>query len=73
MSVLFGLWHSKGVLHDASGGIAVGAVVGTVLATTAAGVGFGWLRVRSDSLLAPILAQIATNSGTFAAAWAFWH
>ena len=73
MSVLFGLWHVKGVLHDGSGGIAMGAVVGTVLATTAAGVGFGWLRVRSDSLLAPILAHVATNSVTFAVAWAFWH
>ena len=73
MSVLFGLWHIKGVLHDPSGGIAVGAVVGTVLATTVAGIGFGWLRVRSDSLLAPILAHVATNSVTFAVAWAFWH
>jgi len=73
MSVLFGLWHVKGVLHDAGGGIAVGAVVGTVLATTTAGVGFGWLRVRSDSLVAPVLAHVATNSVTFAVAWAFWH
>lgn len=73
MSVLFGLWHVKGVLHDGSGGIAVGAVVGTVLATTVAGVGFGWLRVRSDSLVAPVLAHIATNSVTFVVAWAFWR
>ena len=73
MSVLFGLWHVKGVLHDAGGGIAAGAVAGTVLATTVAGVGFGWLRVRSDSLVAPVLAHIATNSVTFAVAWAFWH
>jgi len=73
MAVLFGLWHIKGVLHDPTGGIAVGAVLGTVVATTAAGVGFGWLRVRSDSLLAPVLAHIATNSLTFAIAWAFWH
>jgi membrane protease YdiL (CAAX protease family) len=73
MAVLFGLWHVKGVLHNASGGIAVGTVIGTVIATTIAGVGFGWLRVRSDSLLAPILAHIATNSLTFAIAWAFWH
>ena len=73
MSVLFGLWHVKGVLHDSGGGIAVGAVVGTVLATTVAGVGFGWLRVRSDSLVAPVLAHIATNSVTFTVAWAFWH
>ena len=73
MSVLFGLWHVKGVLHDATGGIAVGTVAGTVVATTVAGVGFGWLRVRSDSLLAPVLAHIATNSLTFAIAWIYWH
>ncbi len=73
MSVLFGLWHVNGVLHNGSGGIAVGAVIGTVLATTVAGVGFGWLRVRSDSQLAPVLAHVATNSVTFAVAWAFWH
>ncbi len=73
MSVLFGLWHVKDVLYDPSGGIAVGAVVGTMGATTAAGVGFGWLRVRSGSLVAPILAHVATNSVTFAVAWAFWH
>lgn len=73
MAVLFGLWHVKGVWHDPSGGIAVGAVIGTVIATSIAGVGFGWLRVRSDSLLAPILAHIATNSVTFAVAWIYWH
>ena len=73
MAVLFGLWHIKGVLHSPSGGIAVGAVIGTVLATTVAGVGFGWLRVKSGSLLAPVLAHIATNSLTFAIAWAYWH
>ena len=38
-----------------------------------AGVGFGWLRVKSGSLLAPVLAHIATNSLTFAIAWAYWH
>jgi ABC-type uncharacterized transport system permease subunit len=54
-------------------GIAVGAVIGTVIASSIAGVGFGWLRVRSDSLLAPILAHIATNSVTFAVAWIYWH
>ena len=39
MSVPFGLWHVKGVLHNATGGIAIGTVVGTVIATTVAGVG----------------------------------
>lgn len=42
----------------------------TFLATTAAGVGFEWLRRRSGSLAAPALAHLATNSVTFAVAWA---
>jgi membrane protease YdiL (CAAX protease family) len=61
---LFGLWHVAPVWSD---GPAV--VVGTLVATTAAGFGFLWLRRRSDSLLAPILAHLATNSTTFALAW----
>ena len=73
MSVLFGLWHVKGVLHSGTGGIAIGTVIVTVVATTTAGIGFGWLRVRSDSLVAPVLAHVATNSLTFAIAWAHWH
>lgn len=74
-AVLFGLWH---VLPAATGGgITAGdpsPVVlagGTFLATTVAGVGFEWLRVRSDSLVAPMLAHLATNSITYAVAWAF--
>jgi membrane protease YdiL (CAAX protease family) len=53
--------------------MAWGAVVGTVAATTTAGVAFAWLRLRSGSLLAPILAHIATNSLAFSVAWAYWH
>jgi membrane protease YdiL (CAAX protease family) len=47
----------------------VAAVVGTVIATTAAGAAFGWLRYGSKSLVAPIAAHIATNSVAFATAW----
>jgi membrane protease YdiL (CAAX protease family) len=64
-SVLFGLWHAPPILDD---GAVV--VVGTVLATTVAGAAFIWLRRRSGSLLAPILAHIGTNSATFALSWA---
>jgi membrane protease YdiL (CAAX protease family) len=70
-AVLFGFWHLNGVIRASGGGIAVGAAVGTVAATTVAGIGFAWLRVRSDSLVAPIVAHIATNSLTFAVAWAY--
>jgi membrane protease YdiL (CAAX protease family) len=69
-SILFGLWHLNGVLIDDAGNLAVAAAAGTVVATTIAGVGFAWLRIRSDSLVAPMLAHVATNSLTFAVAWA---
>jgi membrane protease YdiL (CAAX protease family) len=36
-------------------------VVGTVLLTTVAGAVFCWLRVRSGSLLAPVLLHWALN------------
>lgn len=71
-SGIFGLWHIAGVINDTAGDPALGvagAVVGTLVATTIAGIGFAWLRVRSDSLLAPMLAHLATNSLTYAAAW----
>lgn len=73
-AVVFGLWHllpvwrGGGAGELAQGGSA-GAVVGTFAATFAAGIGFGWLRQRSSSLLAPMLVHIGTNSVTFAAAW----
>ena len=41
-----------------------------VLATTAAGSVFCWLRLRSGSLLAPFLAHVGTNSVSTAIAWA---
>jgi membrane protease YdiL (CAAX protease family) len=37
-------------------------VLGTIAATTAAGIVFALLRLRSGSLLAPVLAHVATNS-----------
>jgi uncharacterized protein len=70
-SVLFGLWHVPGVVKagsaDSIGTLA--AVAGTVAATTLAGIGFCWLRLRSGSLLAPALAHVATNSAVFTVAW----
>lgn len=61
---LFGLWHVPPLLDE---GAAV--VLGTLAATTVAGVGFIWLRRRSGSLVAPVLAHLATNSSTFALSW----
>jgi len=63
--IAFGLWHIPPALSDAKGKgsiEAVGIVLGTIAFTTAAGVVFSWLRLRSGSLLAPIMAHIASNS-----------
>jgi membrane protease YdiL (CAAX protease family) len=70
-SVLFGFWHLLPALQDAkgeSGAATVGIVAGTIAVTTAAGVVFAWLRLRSESLAAPVLAHIATNSVTYVGA-----
>jgi membrane protease YdiL (CAAX protease family) len=79
-AVLFGCWHivtawstasQNAALDDVASSTAgrVGAVIGTVVVTTIAGLGFGWLRLRSRSLIAPMLAHLATNSVAFVAAW----
>ena len=49
---------------SAGGGVGtvVFSVAGTVSLTTAAGLAFVWLRLRSNSLVAPALAHVATNS-----------
>ena len=72
-STLFGLWHVAPALGGGSaneafdsliGGGTLGLVLrvaGTVLFTSLAGVLFCELRVRSDSLLAPVLAHWAVN------------
>jgi len=76
-AILFGLWHvfpawrGGAVQSDVADVGRAGAAVGTLVATTAAGVGFGWLRQRSRSVVAPMLAHLATNSVTFALSWAF--
>lgn len=64
-AVVFGLWHvfpawrADGHLVAAS----------TLVATSVAGAVFVWLRVRSDSLVAPVLAHVATNTVPLAALW----
>jgi membrane protease YdiL (CAAX protease family) len=75
-AVLFGLWHVVPAWRSdggSTGAVELGrlaGVLGTFAATTAAGVALIWLRDRSHSLIAPILAHLATNSVTFAVAWA---
>lgn len=64
-AALFGLWHIPPIADEG-----IGAIVGTFAATTAAGLVTIWLRRRSGSVVAPILAHLATNSVTFALSWA---
>ena len=74
-SVVFGLWHIAPTMVALEiNAVAVGSaegvatIVGAVVVTTIAGWLFCWLRVRSGSLLAPILAHVATNSVSLVAA-----
>jgi CAAX protease family protein len=72
-SGLFGLWHvlaalGGGAVNTAIAGLVGGGAAGTaarvvvtVLFTSAAGVVLCWLRLRSGSLLAPILAHWTVN------------
>jgi membrane protease YdiL (CAAX protease family) len=79
-SALFGLWHIEPTLETMSGNSAVGEasasfagqvllVLGAVAVTFVAGLAFCWLRVRSHSLVAPLLAHVATNGLALAVAW----
>jgi membrane protease YdiL (CAAX protease family) len=66
-ALLFGMWHiapsvSAGVGSGAAPASVLIAVLGTVVFTTASGLGLGWLRHRSRSLLPPMVVHLATNS-----------
>jgi uncharacterized protein len=78
-SILFGCWHVLPTLETLTLN-PVGAVVGddpartggavlsAVAVTAAAGLGFSWLRLRGDSVLAPVVAHAAVNGSAFVAA-----
>ena len=63
--------RSAGRRRSAAGQVAL--VVGAVVVTFLAGLGFAWLRLRSRSLVAPVLAHVATNGLALVAAWAVAH
>jgi membrane protease YdiL (CAAX protease family) len=78
-SALFGVWHVLPTLDTLAlnpAGSAVGAdpvrvggaVLASVVATAAAGLGFSWLRFRGDSVLAPVVAHATLNCSAFVAA-----
>jgi hypothetical protein len=80
-SVLFGLWHilptidriesNPGTRHAHGDHLRTAAVVAaTCAATTAGGLGFAWLRLRSRSVVAPILAHVTPNAIGFLGGWA---
>jgi membrane protease YdiL (CAAX protease family) len=83
-SALFGLWHIAPTLHTMSDnrefagaaahtGGQVLLVLGSVAVTFVAGLVFCWLRLRSRSLIAPVMAHVATNGLALTVAWFAVH
>ena len=83
-SALFGLWHVAPTLHTMSdnhefAGAAASVagqvllVLGAIAVTFVAGLIFCWLRLRSKSLIAPVLAHVATNGLALTVAWFTVH
>src|SRR5215468_10793120 len=83
-SALFGLWHIAPTLHTMSdnhefrGAAASVAgqsllVLGAIAVTSAAGLVFCWLRLKSSSLIAPVMAHAATNGLALTVAWFAVH
>lgn len=83
-SLLFGLWHVLPTLSTAGGNAEFAKadasilgklvlVAGAVGATSVAGAVFGWLRLRSGSILAPMLAHLSTNGVALVVAWFVVH
>jgi membrane protease YdiL (CAAX protease family) len=77
-SLLFGAWHVLPTIDHYQGNPASDlvadpargrrlAVLATTLSTAGAGAGFAWLRLRSRSLLAPVLAHAALNVSAYLA------
>jgi uncharacterized protein len=83
-SALFGLWHIAPTLHTmsdnhvfrgeaASVAGQVLLVLGSIVVTFVAGLAFCWLRLRSRSLIAPVMAHVATNGLALTVAWFAVH
>jgi len=83
-SALFGLWHIAPTLHTMSDNRAVSGlaastggqvllVLGSIAVTFVAGLVFCWLRLRSRSLIAPVMAHMATNGLALTVAWFAVH
>jgi membrane protease YdiL (CAAX protease family) len=81
---MWGPWRVAPTLHTmsdnsvvrgvtASTGGRVLVVLGSVAVTFVAGLVFCWLRLRSRSLIAPVMAHVATNGLALAVAWFAVH
>ena len=77
-SALFGLWHvlpgiealeTTTATSLTSGVMDTVSVAGQVLVTGLAGLVFAWLRLRSASLVAPVLAHWGLNGAAYIAGW----
>ena len=79
-SLLFSTWHIAPTLSTAGGNAELSdaasslagrsaLVAGAMSTTFVAGLVFAWLRLRSRSLLAPVIAHLATNGVAFSVAW----
>jgi membrane protease YdiL (CAAX protease family) len=77
-SALFGLWHvlpgiealeTTTVTSLSSGLFGALSVAVQVIVTGAVGVAFAWLRFRSGSIAAPVLAHWAINGSAFMVGW----
>ena len=77
-SVMFGLWHviptwtaldgsAVGAAAGARRSARLGSVAAVVVATTGAGAAFALIRLRSGSVLAPVLAHASLNAASFVA------
>jgi membrane protease YdiL (CAAX protease family) len=81
-SIVFGLWHIAPTISTARGNDAtqdvsalgvIALVAAMVVAMTAAGMVFAWLRIRSRSLVAPFVLHAGVNATAFALAWVVVH
>jgi membrane protease YdiL (CAAX protease family) len=77
-ALAFGLWHIGAALHPERQAATAGVVgehlapvpvvvLGDVAATTIGGLAFGWLRLRSGSIAAPVMAHTALNASAYVA------
>lgn len=75
-AVAFGLWHFFTAQAVVVSFLSIPnwlVVVAVLLATTTAGLFFGWLRLRSKSVVAPILVHWCINASGVLAAYIAWR